>query len=112
MMQVTHKQNGATTVISIVGNLDALTAPQLTEYIGGRIGEGSVKLIVDLAQLDYTSSAGLRVLLSAVKESRSRNGDLRLAAVQPNVKKVLEMSGFTTILKIFNDVPTALARYS
>jgi anti-sigma B factor antagonist len=112
MMQVTHKQNGAASIISIVGNLDALTAPQLTDYIGGRIGEGNVKLIVDLAQLDYTSSAGLRVLLSAVKETRSRNGDLRLAAVQPNVKKVLEMSGFTSILKIFDDVPTALASYS
>jgi len=111
-MQVTHQQNGAAIVISIVGNLDALTAPQLTDYINGRIGEGSVKLIVDLARLDYTSSAGLRVLLSAVKETRSRNGDVRLAAIQPNVMKVLEMSGFTSILKIFADVSMAVASYS
>lgn len=111
-MQLSHKQDGAATVISIVGNLDALTAPQLTEYIGKRIGEGNVKLIVDLAHMDYTSSAGLRVLLSAVKDARARNGDLRLTAAQPNVNKVFEMSGFTNILKIFADVPTAVASYS
>lgn len=111
-MQLSHQPAGAATVVSIVGNLDALTAPQLTEYLGGRIGEGSIKLVVDLAKLDYTSSAGLRVLLSAVKDTRARNGDLRLAAAQPNVKRVFEMSGFTSILKIFNDVSSAVASYS
>jgi anti-sigma B factor antagonist len=52
------------------------------------------------------------MLLAAVKETRSHNGDIRLAAVQPNVRKVLSLSGFTTILIIFDVTQSALASFS
>lgn len=112
MFQISHGHLGAAIVIAVVGNLDALTAPHLTDYLTQRLGEGNPKLIVDLARLDYTSSAGLRVLLSGVKDARAHNGDLRLAAAQPNVYRVLEMSGFSSVLKIFDDVATAAASYN
>ena len=110
-MNITHEQKDAVTVVAISGSLDALTAPQLTETLSDVMRQGNHKLVVNLAQLDYTSSAGLRVLLSTVKEARQHGGDLRIAAVQPNVKKVFEMSGFTSILKSFSDVTTAVASF-
>lgn len=110
-MEIAHKQDNQVTIVSIVGSLDALTAPDLNEFFNRRLAERNSKLVVDLSRLDYTSSAGLRVLLSAVKEARSYGGDLRLAAAQTNVKKVFELSGFVNILQFFPDVATAVASF-
>ena len=74
--------------------------------------KGNVKLVAELSKVSYTSSAGLRVLLGATKDSRSKGGDLRLAGVQPNVLKVLELSGFTSILKVLDSLEEAVNSYS
>ena len=68
-------------------------------------------LVADLGGVSYTSSAGLRALLAILKAVRHKKGDLRLACVQPNVHKVLEMSGFTSIFKLFEDVDAAVASF-
>jgi anti-sigma B factor antagonist len=110
-MEIGQIQQGTVTIVSVIGSLDALTAPQLTQQLDTQLQAGNAKLVVDLAKLDYTSSAGLRVLLNTVKEARSRGGDLRLASVQPNVKKVFDMSGFASIIKFFPDVVAAVASF-
>ena len=110
-MDIKHEDRGTVTVVSIAGSLDAMTSPQLTEFLNGQLAEGRANLIGDLAALEYTSSAGLRAILNATKEARQRGGDVRLAAVQPNVKKVFELSGVTSILKFYSDVPAAVASY-
>ncbi|HUF39190.1 MAG TPA: STAS domain-containing protein [Anaerolineales bacterium] len=111
-MQINHKNTGDVTVLEIVGSVDALTAPQITTYIQGLVEAGSLKLIADFGGVDYTSSAGLRVLLGAVKETRAGGGDFRLAAVRPEVLKVLTLSGFTNILKLYDDAETAVESFS
>lgn len=110
-MEINHKQEGQVTIVSVIGSLDALTAPSLTESFGACLKAGNSKLVVDLASLDYTSSAGLRVLLNTVKEARARGGDLRLAAVQANVKKVFDLSGFVSIMQFYPDVAAAVASF-
>jgi anti-sigma B factor antagonist len=110
-MEITHRYEGQVTIASVVGSLDALTAPDLNEFFNRRLTEGNSKLVVDLSRLEYTSSAGLRVLLSAVKEARAHGGDLRLAAAQTNVKKVFELSGFDSIMLFFPEVATAVASF-
>ena len=60
----------------------------------------------------YTSSAGLRALLAVLRDARRGGGDLRLAAVDAPVLKILELSGFTAILKLYDDVDGAVASYS
>jgi anti-anti-sigma factor len=111
-MEITAEHDGPVTIISIAGSLDALTAPQLTEFLDHQIEEGHAKLVADLARLDYISSAGLRVLLNAVKEARRRGGDLRVAAVRADVNKVMEMSGFTSILKHYPDRVAAIDSFA
>ena len=90
----------------------AMTAPPITEHINKLVTEGKIKLVADFSDVDYTSSAGLRVLLGAIKGTRAQTGDLRLVGIQPDVMKVLNLSGFTNILKIFDDVDAAVASYS
>ena len=111
-MEIKDRQVNDITILSLEGSIDAMTAPKITDYIHGLVAKGYIKLVADFSGVDYTSSAGLRVLLGAIKETRARSGDMRLMGVQPDVLKVLNLSGFTTILKMFNDLDSALASYA
>ena len=111
-MNIQDKSVGDVTVIMLNGSLDAITAPKVTEYIRGLINQGQVQLIADFNSVDYSSSAGLRVLLGAIKDTRAESGDFRLAGVQPEVLKVLTLSGFTNILKLFDTLDEAVASYA
>jgi len=110
-MQIEVERRGPVTVAGVHGNVDGLTAAELNRVLGGEVAAGGHQMVVSLAGVDYTSSAGLRVLLAVVKDARSRGGDVRLAAVRDNVRKVLELSGFTSILKLFPDVDAAVASF-
>ena len=111
-MEIQDRQVGDVTVLILKGSIDAITSPKIPEFIQAHIAKGNIKLVADLSGVDYTSSAGLRVLLGAIKETRARSGDLRLAGVQSDVQKVLNLSGFTNILKKYDDVNSAVASYS
>ena len=111
-MEIKDKKVNGVTVVSFDGSIDALTAPNITEYFNELISGGNVMLVADFRGVDYTSSAGLRVLLAAVKETRSKGGDLFLAGIQPNVQKVLVLTGFTSIIKIFPTVDEAVQQFT
>ena len=110
-MQVTSEQRGEVQVLSVEGSLDALTAPDLGEEFSSQIESGHINLVANLADVDYSSSAGLRVLLAAVKETRQNGGDLRLAAVQANVNKVLTLAGISSAIEQFPDVEAAVSSF-
>lgn len=111
-MEIETKSADGITVVGIRGSVDGLTADDLMRAFSERVSEGSVRLIADCTSLDYTSSAGLRSLLSAVKLARQHGGDLRLAAIQVQVLRVLDLSGFTSILKTYPDVQSAVTSFA
>ncbi|HEX6136268.1 MAG TPA: STAS domain-containing protein [Casimicrobiaceae bacterium] len=110
-MELAITQRSGVCIVAVQGSIDASTAPRLKQEFAERLPQ-QAHLVVDCAALEYTSSAGLGVLLAGMKDSRRLGGDLRLASVQGNVHKVLELSGFTGILKIYPDVPAAIASYA
>ena len=59
-MEIKDKQVDGVTVIALMGSIDAMTAPKITEFIQDQIAKGNIKLIADMSGVDYTSSAGLR----------------------------------------------------
>jgi anti-sigma B factor antagonist len=99
------------TVIAIAGSVDALTASDVSRFLGDQVGSGHRQLVVDLSQVDFMSSSGLRAILATLKETRQQNGDLRLAGAQTGVEKILKMSGFVNILKTFPTVDEAVASF-
>ncbi len=111
-MQLSTENVGPAVVVRITGSVDSLTADTLLTALRSEVEAGNIRLVGDFGGVDYTSSAGLRALLATVKEARQKGGDFRLAAVQPAVHKVLELSGFTSILKLYNDVDTAVASFA
>ena len=108
-MDITVAQRDQATVVSVVGSVDALTVDTLTEALKKQFEQGNLMLVADLNDVDYMSSAGIRALLNMVKESRGLGGDLLLAAARGGAHRVLEMTGFMSIVKIFSDVDAALA---
>ena len=111
-MEIQIQPHEHAAVVAVVGSVDGLTAETLLTALHGYVEEGHTCLVADLGGVDYTSSAGLRALLATVKETRRRGGDLRLANINPQVLKVLELSGFTTIMKCYDDVDAALTSYA
>lgn len=110
-MNIEIQQHDHAAVVCIVGSVDGLTAPALLAEFHACVVAGNVRLVADLGGVDYTSSAGLRALLATMKETRMQGGDLRLSNVTPHVLKVLELSGFTSIMKLYGDVETAVDSY-
>ncbi|HRQ57159.1 MAG TPA: STAS domain-containing protein [Azoarcus taiwanensis] len=86
--------------LRVSGRLDGATAPRLEKPLMALFAENGEQVLLDLAGLDYVSSAGLRVFLMAAKRARQVDGKLVLCGLQPMVGEVFEMSGFGRILDI------------
>lgn len=110
-MEMELKEVEGIAVIHIHGELDALTAPDLTHFFETRVGDTYMNLVTDLQGLTYSSSAGIRVFLGLARSTRQRGGDFRMAAVQPQVEKVFKLSKFDRIVKIFPNVEDAVNSY-
>ena len=111
-MNIEIQQHDHVAVVCVVGSVDGTTAPTLMAELHACVTSGNVHLVADLAGVDYTSSVGLRALLATMKETRLQGGDLRLSNVTPHVLKVLELSGFTSIMKLYDDVESAVDSYA
>ncbi len=107
-MKIATTDREAVTVVAIKGSIDSLNADQLTTACAEPVGRGRVHLVADFSEVTYVSSAGLRSLLATVKDCRRHGGDLRIAALQPQVERVLAISGFTNILKVFTGLDSAV----
>ncbi len=99
-MDVTCRTEGDAATLQLSGRLDAVTAPELGQQIRTLISDGARHLVIDFAQLDYISSAGLRVLLMTAKLLQAQGGEAQLSGVTGNVASVFEMSGFSSLFKI------------
>ena len=97
-MNIDIKKNAEETIITLEGRLDTTTAPSLDKTINNDI-EGTKNLILNFKKLEYISSAGLRVLLSAQKKMQ-KIGSMKVINVCEEVMEVFEMTGFADILVI------------
>ena len=111
MLIITVAQVQPVVILAVSGSVDSLTADTLTSALGEHLKAGRSRMVADFADVNYTSSAGLRSLLIALKEARRAGGDIRLAAVQPSVHKVLSLAGFTSIIQIFATRDAACASF-
>ena len=98
MLNITKNIEGKKAVYALEGRLDTVTSPELEEDLKVSV-EGIDDLVLDLSKLDYISSAGLRVFLSVFK-IMSKQGEMKLINVNSTVKEILDVTGFSDILKI------------
>ena len=97
-MTIEIKKNAEETIVELVGRLDTTTAPALDKTISNDL-EDTKNLVLNFKNLEYISSAGLRVLLSAQKKMQ-KIGSMKVTNVCEEVMEVFEMTGFADILTI------------
>ena len=97
-MTITKNQNGSALCIALEGRLDTMTAPELEGELNKSLGDVQ-ELTLDFSGLEYISSAGLRVLLSAHKAMMSKGG-MTITNVNDIVREVFDVTGFSDILNI------------
>ncbi len=98
MLNIEKKTNGSELTVALSGRLDTTTAPELEKQIKESVG-GVENLVMDLQALEYISSAGLRVLLSAQK-IMNRQGSMAVTHVSETIMEIFEVTGFSDILNI------------
>ncbi|MBO7687077.1 MAG: STAS domain-containing protein [Kiritimatiellae bacterium] len=96
-MEIKSTTEGTRLTISVSGRVDTVTAPELEA--GLKFGDATC-VVIDLANVPYMSSAGLRLLLAAHKKMLAKGGELQIANVQDVVREVLDITGFSDILNL------------
>ena len=106
-MEINGKRQEEVFVVSVTGRMDGVSAPEFEKELGDLIGQGGTTFIVDFGGLDYISSAGLRSILIIAKKLRAINGKIMLSALKDVVKEVFEISGFTSIIPVYESEEAA-----
>jgi anti-anti-sigma factor len=96
------------TLISVEGRIDTTNAGEFEQSIMGVIEGGSTKIILDCSGLNYISSSGLRVFLVVQKKMMAIKGQFRLCNLQPGIKEIFDISGFSSIFSVFPDQEAAM----
>lgn len=111
-MEITTQHFKHCDLLSVKGKVDSFTAPDLIKAIEALNIENRFKIVLDLGKLEYMSSAGFRALLLGQRNCKRFNrGEIVLAAVPKKVMDALELTGFTPLFKIFDEIPPAVGSF-
>lgn len=100
-MTINLTQENGICIVAVDGSLDSSKSAVFEQQVNQALADGNQAILVDFSDLDYTSSAGLRVLLSTAQKLKASGGKFALCGLNDNVKEVFELSGLDSILKIF-----------
>jgi anti-sigma B factor antagonist len=109
--QIHTQIDAETDIIELTGYLDAHTTPQLESAFTNFIERGRFKVVVDFNNLKYISSAGLGVFMAFIETMRDNKGDIKFAAMQPNVFEIFDLLGFPMLYEIFQTVEEAIQKF-
>ena len=98
-MNITKSVEGSVMKVSVSGRLDTATAPQLESELKDSL-DGIKELVLEIPELDYISSAGLRVFLSALKAMKAKNGTMRVTGASEMVREIFDVTGFSEIMTL------------
>ncbi len=107
-MEITEDKRNNVCVIALKGRLDTETTQGFQDKVSARIDGGDTRIAVDMSALDYISSVGLRSFLFAAKKIKPLGGKLALAGMQPHIKEVFDIAGFTSLFPTFPSIDTAV----
>ena len=101
-MNITQDDKKGIIVLRCEGRLDATSSPQLEDEINRLIDQEKNKVLIDFSRIDYLSSAGMRLLLSATKRLKNKQGNLGIFAIHEEVREIINMAGFEKVLAIYH----------
>lgn len=112
-MEITTRELKNIDVVAVTGRVDSRTAPKLDQVLKGLVDNRRTRIVLDLSGVEYLSSAGLRCMVSCLREVQKPilGGDLRLANPSQRVAEVLELAGLDQVFKIFQDQVGAVGSF-
>jgi anti-sigma B factor antagonist len=110
-MQIGEQRRDEVTVLSPAGRIDNDTSPAFQSRLLAAVGNGPSAVLVDLAGVDYMSSAGLRALMMGAKQSKAAKGKLGVASLKPVVKEIFAISRFGHVVQVFETPDDAIAAW-
>ena len=111
-MQLTTKQFNRCDLVAATGRIDSQTAPQLEAAFQEIMDTERFNVVFDMAQVDFVSSAGLRVMIAVQKNCKKwSRGELVLANVQERIYETLDLAGFVPLFQIFDDTVDAVGSF-
>ena len=110
-MEVIEKRQDGVVVLALKGRLDSNTSGDFEKQLLGMVQGGESRFVLDFSELDYISSAGLRVLLKAVKELKRTDGRLCVCAVKDYIREIFSLSGFLSFLPTYVTIEESLSSF-
>jgi len=111
-MEVTTKQFKRSDLVKATGRIDSQTAPQLAEVFGALTEADRFRIVFDMSEVEFLSSAGLRVLINVQKTCKRWNrGELVLANVSQRIQETLDLAGFVPLFRFSDDVLEAVGSF-
>ena len=117
IMELMHRRSHDVDVLAVRGRIQAPEAAKLRERIHQLFDEGRYCLVLDLAQLEYIGSSGLRVLVEARKRAREQkllrfaHGDVRIVHLPQRIKEVFDLTGITLLFPVYDNLEEAVASF-
>lgn len=111
MVTIEHEEYKRVDLIKVIGRIDSSNASKLEEALKNRQDDGRYRLVLELSEVEYMSSAGLRALVGALRESKRHSGDVRIASPSERMQEVLDLAGLDSVFRIFEDTTAAVGSY-
>lgn len=111
LVNIKEEQRGDLIILRLKGRLDAISSPGIEKQVFDNINNGWHNMLFDFREVDYLSSAGMRMLLSTTRKLKTLSGKLVVSNVNVNVMDVLKMSGFDHVLEIVQNEEEALNKF-
>ncbi|HEY4691650.1 MAG TPA: STAS domain-containing protein [Anaerolineae bacterium] len=110
-MYISSRELKRVNVVSVSGRVDSAAAPDLEKSLQSLIESRRNQIVVELADVDYMSSAGLRALVSALKAAKKGGGDLVIARPSSRVREVIDLAGLTSVFTMHDDTLEAVGSF-
>jgi len=111
-MEISTTEYKHCTLIKASGRIDSATAPQFAEALDTITEKGTFKIVLDMTEVEYISSSGLRVIINTQKNCKRYNrGELVLACVPLKIYSALDLAGFVPFFKLFDDITAAVGHF-
>ena len=98
-------------VVTVSGRIDSSNASEFDEVLKRLLDNGRNRIVLDMAGVNYMSSAGLRTMVNALRASKKGNGDIRLATPSTRIGEVLKLAGLESIFQTFDDQVSAVGSF-
>jgi anti-sigma B factor antagonist len=102
-MKINTREENDVKIVLFEGDLDTISSPKAEAHLNDLRASGTQKILLNFEQLEFISSAGLRVLLITAQELKISGGGLRVCNLNQEVKEIFDISGFSTLLMVFED---------